>query len=62
MDDALPARRRRPVEILCNYTPFAVGYFDAYHVVEDDRVVDVWPVMPRGPESRWLLDMLERGE
>jgi D-threonine aldolase len=48
-------------EILCNYTPFAIGYFDAYHVVEGDRVVDVWPVMPRGPESRWLLDLLERG-
>jgi D-serine deaminase-like pyridoxal phosphate-dependent protein len=49
------------VEILCNYTPFAIGYFEAYHVVEDGRVVDVWPVMPRGPESRWLLDMLEAG-
>ena len=50
------------VEILCNYTPFAIGYFEAYHVIEDDRVVDVWPVMPRGPESRWLLDLLERGD
>lgn len=49
------------VEILCNYTPFAIGYFEAYHVIEGDRVVDVWPVMPRGPESRWLLDMLEAG-
>ena len=49
------------VEILCNYTPFAIGYFEAYHVVDDDRVVDVWPVMPRGPESRWLLDLLEHG-
>jgi D-threonine aldolase len=49
------------VEILCNYTPFAIGYFDAYHVLEGGRVVDVWPVMPRGPEARWLLDLLERG-
>ncbi len=48
------------VEILCNYTPFAIGYFDAYHVIEDGRVVDIWPIMPRGPESRWLLDELER--
>jgi D-serine deaminase-like pyridoxal phosphate-dependent protein len=47
------------VEILCNYTPFAIGYFDAYHVIEDDHVVDIWPIMPRGPESRWLLDELE---
>jgi D-serine deaminase-like pyridoxal phosphate-dependent protein len=50
------------VEILCNYTPFAIGYFEAYHVMEGGRVSDIWPVMPRGPESRWLLDMLERGE
>ena len=50
------------VEILCNYTPFAISYFDAYHVLERGSVVDIWPVMPRGPESRWLLDLLERGE
>jgi len=50
------------VEILCNYTPFAISYFEAYHVIEDGRVADIWPVMPRGPGSRWLLDMLERGE
>ncbi|HEY6057803.1 MAG TPA: alanine racemase [Candidatus Limnocylindrales bacterium] len=50
------------VEIRCNYTPFAIGYFEAYHVVEDGHVTDIWPVMPRGPQSRWLLDMLERGE
>ena len=49
-------------EILCNYTPFAISYFEAYHVLEGDKVVDIWPVVPRGPESRWLLDMLERGE
>jgi D-serine deaminase-like pyridoxal phosphate-dependent protein len=50
------------VEIQCNYTPFAISYFEAYHVLEGGKVVDIWPVLPRGPESRWLLDMLERGE
>lgn len=50
------------LEILCNYTPFAIGYFEAYHVMDHGRVADIWPVMPRGPESRWLLDLLERGE
>jgi D-serine deaminase-like pyridoxal phosphate-dependent protein len=49
-------------EIRCNYTPNATGYFEAFHVLEGGKVVDIWPVMPRGPESRWLLDMLERGE
>ena len=61
VDGACPLNVGDTVEILCNYTPFAIGYFEAYHVIEDGRVVDVWPVMPRGPESRWLLDMLEQG-
>jgi D-serine deaminase-like pyridoxal phosphate-dependent protein len=61
-DAACPLKVGDRVAINCNYTPFAVGYFEAYHVIEDGHVSDVWPVMPRGPESRWLLDMLERGE
>jgi D-serine deaminase-like pyridoxal phosphate-dependent protein len=61
-DDRTPLTTGDKVEILCNYTPFAIGYFEAYHVLEEGRVVDIWPVMPRGPESRWLLDMLERGD
>jgi D-serine deaminase-like pyridoxal phosphate-dependent protein len=61
-DGSSPLKVGDRVEILCNYTPFAISYFEAYHVVEDGRVTDVWPVLPRGPESRWLLDMLERGE
>jgi D-serine deaminase-like pyridoxal phosphate-dependent protein len=61
-NDRTTLRPGDKAEILCNYTPFAIGYFEAYHVIEDGRVSDVWPVMPRGPESRWLLDMLERGE
>jgi D-serine deaminase-like pyridoxal phosphate-dependent protein len=43
------------------YTPFAVNYFDAYHVVEDGTVVDIWPIMPRGPLHGGLLKMLEEG-
>jgi D-serine deaminase-like pyridoxal phosphate-dependent protein len=43
------------------YTPFAVNYFDAYHVIENDRVVDIWPIMPRGPLHGGLLPMLEAG-
>ncbi len=61
-DEACPLRVGDHVEIHCNYTPFAVSYFEAYHVLEGGRVTDVWPVLPRGPESRWLLDRLERGE
>jgi len=60
-DDTCGLQIGDTVEINCNYTPFAVSYFEAYHVVEDGRVADVWPVLPRGPESQGLLDMLERG-
>jgi D-serine deaminase-like pyridoxal phosphate-dependent protein len=62
VDPSDPVKVGDKFEIRCNYTPNAIGYFEAYHVIEDGRVVDVWPVMPRGPESRYLLDMLERGE
>jgi D-serine deaminase-like pyridoxal phosphate-dependent protein len=44
------------------YTPFAVNYFDAYYVLEGDRVVDVWPIMPRGPLHGGLLTMLQAGD
>jgi D-threonine aldolase len=49
------------VDFHLGYTPFAVNYFDAYHVVESGTVVDIWPVMPRGPLHGGLLPMLEAG-
>jgi D-serine deaminase-like pyridoxal phosphate-dependent protein len=49
------------VDFHLGYTPFAVNYFDAYHVVENGTVVDIWPIMPRGPLHGGLLTMLEAG-
>jgi D-serine deaminase-like pyridoxal phosphate-dependent protein len=49
------------VDFHLGYTPFAVNYFDAYHVIEDDVVTDIWPVLPRGPMDHGLLAMLEDG-
>ena len=37
------------VRVIPGYAPATVNLFDAYHVVEDDHVVDVWPIVPRGP-------------
>jgi D-serine deaminase-like pyridoxal phosphate-dependent protein len=62
VDGASPLGTGDRVEILCNYTPFAISYFEAYHVIQNGRVTDIWPVLPRGPESVWLLDLLERGD
>jgi D-serine deaminase-like pyridoxal phosphate-dependent protein len=37
------------VELIPGYAPATVNLFDVYHVLEDDRVLDIWPVIPRGP-------------
>jgi len=57
--DSCPLKVGDTVELLLGYTPFAVSYFDVYHVVEDDQVVDIWPVVPRGPEHGGLLNAFE---
>lgn len=43
------------VELIPGYAPATVNWYDAYHVVDDDHVVDVWPVIPRGPGHGGLL-------
>jgi len=60
-DDSCPLKVGDVVAFHLGYTPFAVNYFDAYHVVEDDSVVDIWPILPRGPLHGGLLAMLEGG-
>lgn len=42
------------VALVPGYSPSTVNFYDAYHVVRDDVVVDVWPVMPRGPGHHGL--------
>ena len=37
------------IQIIPGYAPVTVNLYDAYHVIENDVVVDVWPVVPRGP-------------
>ena len=61
VDDSCPLKVGDVVDFHLGYTPFAVNYFDAYHVVEDGTVVDIWPILPRGPLSLGLLEMLEAG-
>ncbi|MEI7743362.1 MAG: alanine racemase [Chloroflexota bacterium] len=61
IDETCPLKVGDVVDYHLGYTPFAVNYFDAYHVVEDGRVVDIWPILPRGPMDHGLLAMLEAG-
>ncbi|HEV2029110.1 MAG TPA: alanine racemase [Candidatus Dormibacteraeota bacterium] len=43
------------VELVPGYAPGTVNWYDVYYVVEGDRVVDVWPVIPRGPGHGGLI-------
>jgi D-serine deaminase-like pyridoxal phosphate-dependent protein len=43
------------VELVPGYAPGTVNWYDAYHVVEGDRVIDIWPVIPRGPGHGGLI-------
>lgn len=51
----VPLRVGDVVELAPGYTAGTINWYDAYHVVEDDRVVDIWPVFPRGPGHCGLL-------
>ena len=57
--DPCPLKLGDTVELYPGYTPFAVSYFDAYHVIEGGKVVDIWPILPRGPEHYGLLKELK---
>lgn len=49
-----PPRLGDRLQIVPGYAPATVNMFDAFHVVEDGVVVDVWPVIPRGPGHHGL--------
>jgi D-serine deaminase-like pyridoxal phosphate-dependent protein len=45
------------VALVPGYSPSTVNWYDAYHVVQDDVVVDVWPIIPRGPGHHGISDL-----
>ena len=50
-----PLRVGDVVELIPGYAPGTVNWYDAFHVVDGDRVVDIWPVIPRGPGHGGLI-------
>jgi D-serine deaminase-like pyridoxal phosphate-dependent protein len=42
-------------ELVPGYAPTTVNLYDVYHVVEDGVVVDIWPIIPRGPGHGGIL-------
>jgi D-serine deaminase-like pyridoxal phosphate-dependent protein len=59
VDGTCPLKVGDVVDFHMGYTPFGVNYFDAYYVVENERVIDVWPVLPRGPQDGGLLKLVD---
>jgi D-serine deaminase-like pyridoxal phosphate-dependent protein len=49
-----PLRVGDPVALVPGYSPSTVNWYDAYHVVRDEVVVDIWPIIPRGPGHHGL--------
>ena len=54
-DASYPLHVGDVVELVPGYAPGTVNRYDAYHVVDSDRVVDIWPVIPRGPGHGGLI-------
>ncbi len=44
-----PFRVGDVVELIPGYAPGTVNWYDAYHIVQDGKIIDIWPVIPRGP-------------
>jgi D-serine deaminase-like pyridoxal phosphate-dependent protein len=42
------------VALVPGYSPSTVNWYDAYHVISGDVVVDIWPIIPRGPGHHGL--------
>jgi D-serine deaminase-like pyridoxal phosphate-dependent protein len=42
------------VALVPGYSPSTVNWYDAYHVIRDDVVADIWPILPRGPGHHGL--------
>jgi D-serine deaminase-like pyridoxal phosphate-dependent protein len=54
-NSSYPLRVGDVVELVPGYAPGTFNWYDAFHVVEGDHVIDIWPVIPRGPGHGGLI-------
>ena len=47
------------VELISGYAPTTVNLHDVIFLIEDDKVVNLWPVFPRGPQDKGFLSALQ---
>jgi D-serine deaminase-like pyridoxal phosphate-dependent protein len=55
VDDRCQLKLGDTVELIPGYAPTTINMYDAYHVVQNGVVSDVWPVIPRGPGHGGIL-------
>lgn len=48
------------VELISGYAPTTVNLHDVIFLIEDDKVVNLWPVFPRGPQDKGFLSALQK--
>jgi len=56
VDDKCKLKLGDTMEFIPGYAPSTVNLYDAYHVVRDGIVVDIWPIIPRGPGHIGLIN------
>ena len=54
-DAGFAVRAGDQARLVCGYAPTTVNLHDVLFAVEGDRVADVWPVFPRGPQHWGFL-------
>jgi D-serine deaminase-like pyridoxal phosphate-dependent protein len=50
-----PLRVGDVVALVPGYSPSTVNCYDAFHIIDGGVVVDIWPVIPRGPGHHGLI-------
>lgn len=51
---SIPPALGTRLQIIPGYAPSTINMFDAFHVAKEGKVVDIWPVIPRGPGHHGL--------
>ena len=58
MDERCKLKLGDTVELIPGYAPITVHLYDAYYMVEQDVVVDIWPIVPRGLDTEVLSSVV----
>jgi D-serine deaminase-like pyridoxal phosphate-dependent protein len=60
VDQSVTVQTGDKLEIISGYAPTTVNLHDAIFVIQEKKVVDIWPVFPRGPMDKGFLASLNK--